>query len=76
MGCGSSNIKTPAGYPDISVEEIVNGDMDVMDIVEESKNYLQSRLGIKKTSEDMSWKSEDQSTTAALETEEVLTMLI
>ena len=52
------------------VKEAVNGDMDVMDIVEESKNYLQSRLGIKKTSEDLSWRSDDPST-AALETEEV-----
>ena len=70
MGCGGSTIKPPSGYPEISVKEVVNGDMDVMDIVEESKNYLQSRLGIKKTSEDLSWKSDDPST-AALETEEV-----
>ena len=70
MGCGSSTIQPPSGYPEISVKEAVNGDMDVMDIVEESKNYLQSRLGIKKTSEDLSWRSDDPST-AALETEEV-----
>ena len=48
MGCGGSTLKPPSGYPEISVKEAVNGDMDVMDIVEESKNYLHTRCLKKK----------------------------